>query len=55
MGLKHDNKSAAGGEGSEFQSWKCADATGILSKSEERGRATEVKIKRAWFKNLVVF
>ena len=38
-----------------FQGRKCADSGGILSNSEQRGRSTWAKIKRARFKNLVVF
>ena len=38
-----------------FQGRKCADSSGILSKSEQRERATGVKTKRARFKILVVF
>ena len=38
-----------------FQGQKCADSSGILSKSDQRAQAAQVKTERARFKNLVVF
>ena len=37
------------------QSQKCADPGGILSKSDQRAQAAQVKTERARFTNLVVF
>ena len=38
-----------------FQGQKCTDPGGILSKSDQRAQAAQVKTERARFKNLVVF
>ena len=38
-----------------FQDQKCTDPGGILSKSDQRAQAAQVKTERARFKNLVVF
>ena len=37
------------------QSQECADSCGILSKSDQRAKATQMKTERARFTNLVVF